>query len=114
MHLLIKNAHVVGPEPFDGDLLTTDGVISALGHDLHAPAKTTVIDLKGATLMPGLVDVHVHFREPGFEAKETIKTGAQAAAHGGFTTVVAMPNLNPVPDNVDDLEHLIEKKSSRR
>lgn len=109
MHLLIKNAHVVGPEPFDGDLLTTDGVISALGHDLHAPAKTTVIDLKGATLMPGLVDVHVHFREPGFEAKETIKTGAQAAAHGGFTTVIAMPNLNPVPDNVDDLEHLIEK-----
>ncbi|WP_125707918.1 dihydroorotase [Lacticaseibacillus porcinae] len=109
MHLLIKNAHVVGPEPFDGDLLTTDGVISALGHDLQAPAKTTVIDLKGATLMPGLVDVHVHFREPGYEAKETIKTGAQAAAHGGYTTVVAMPNLNPVPDNVTDLENLIAK-----
>ncbi len=109
MHLLIKHAHVAGPEPFHGDILTTDGVISALGRNLDAPAKTTVIDAKGKTVMPGLVDVHVHFREPGFTAKETIHTGAAAAAHGGFTTVVAMPNLDPVPDNVADLTALIAK-----
>ncbi len=109
MHLLVKNAHIVGPESFDGDLLTTDGTITATGVNLSAPAKTTVIDAKGATLMPGLVDVHVHFREPGFTAKETIKTGAQAAAHGGFTTVVAMPNLDPVPDNVTTLTQLVAK-----
>ncbi|WP_461214830.1 dihydroorotase [Lacticaseibacillus sp. GG6-2] len=107
--MLVKNARVVGPEPFVGDLLTTDDRIVAVGKDLSAPAKTTVIDAKGKTLIPGLVDVHVHFREPGFTAKETIKTGAQAAAHGGFTTVVAMPNLDPVPDNVEDLTALIAK-----
>ncbi len=109
MHLLIKNVHVVAATTYDGDVLTQDGIITALGQHLAAPAKTTVIDAKGKTLLPGLVDVHVHYREPGFTAKETIKTGALASAHGGFTTVVAMPNLDPVPDNVADLKALIAK-----
>ncbi|MBQ2437935.1 MAG: amidohydrolase family protein, partial [Clostridia bacterium] len=62
-----------------------------------------VSDVNGYTLFPGFFDVHVHFREPGFSYKETILTGSQAAAHGGFTGVATMPNLDPVPDS---LEHL--------
>lgn len=108
MSLLIKNAHVVGDTTFDGDVFVQDGKFAAFGKDLNVTADQ-VIDAKGNTLMPGFVDVHVHFREPGFEEKETIKTGAAAAAHGGYTTVVAMPNLDPVPDNVKDLSALLEK-----
>ena len=57
-----------------------------------------IIDGAGCVVLPGLIDVHVHLREPGFEHKETIATGSMAAAHGGFTTIFAMPNLNPYPD----------------
>ena len=67
------------------------------------------IDATGLTVIPGLVDVHVHFREPGFEAKETIATGSRAAAHGGFTSVFAMPNLNPYPDNVETMKKYLDK-----
>ncbi|WP_225047226.1 dihydroorotase [Lacticaseibacillus kribbianus] len=109
MNTLIKNAIVADRHIFKGDILIQDGRITALGEHLAAPADARVIDAAGATVMPGLVDVHVHFREPGFTDKETIATGAAAAAHGGFTTVCAMPNLNPVPDNVADLTKLIAK-----
>ncbi|WP_311407607.1 dihydroorotase [Liquorilactobacillus uvarum] len=88
------------------DILIVEGKIMALGKDLsklgiNAQKK---IDLAGKLIAPGLVDVHVHYREPGFTYKETIKTGSQAAAHGGFTTVCAMPNLDPVPDSVERLQ----------
>jgi len=66
------------------------------------------------TKIPGLCDVHVHFREPGFSYKETIKSGTLAAAHGGYTTVCTMPNLNPVPDSPEHLKaqtDIIEKKA---
>ncbi len=63
-----------------------------------------VIDLEGCHLTPGLVDVHVHLREPGFEYKETIQSGTAAAAHGGYTTIFTMPNLKPVPDSVENLK----------
>lgn len=112
MNILIKNAAVKGPQAFTGDILIEEGKVTALGHHLFAPAEATIIDAAGKAVIPGLVDVHVHFREPGFEQKETIKTGAAAAAHGGFTTVVAMPNLNPVPDNVADLKRLVAKNHS--
>ena len=65
-------------------------------------------------ITPGLVDVHVHFREPGFEYKETIKTGSMAAARGGFTTVCAMPNLNPVPDTAEKLHQVSPTYPRRR
>lgn len=73
-----------------------------------------VIDAKGCHVLPGFVDVHVHFREPGFSAKETIATGSRAAAAGGFTTVCTMPNVNPVPDSLETLAEqlkLIEKEA---
>jgi len=63
-----------------------------------------VLDMKGALVTPGLIDLHVHLREPGFTHKETVKTGTEAAARGGFTTICAMPNTNPVPDTVEKLQ----------
>ena len=72
-------------------------------------AADTVIDAKGCMVMPGLVDLHVHFREPGFEHKETIRTGARAAARGGFTTVCPMPNTKPAIDSVEMVEYIKNK-----
>lgn len=91
------------------DIAVEAGIITEVGHDLSGDK---IIDLQGKLITAGLVDVHVHFREPGFTHKETILSGSKAAARGGFTTVCAMPNTNPVPDTVEkfqDLEALIEK-----
>ena len=82
------------------DILVEDGMIA--GVDASIPkGDNDIIDAAGCFVMPGLVDLHVHFREPGFEYKETIKTGSMAAAHGGVTTVFPMPNTKPVIDSVD-------------
>ncbi|KRK65436.1 dihydroorotase [Companilactobacillus tucceti DSM 20183] len=86
------------------ELLIKDGKISQIAEKIDEKADQ-VIDAKNNLVAPGLVDVHVHFREPGQVHKETILTGSKAAAHGGFTTVGAMPNVVPVPDNVDDFKH---------
>lgn len=67
-----------------------------------------VIDIENRFVSPGLIDMHVHLREPGFENKETIKTGTQAAARGGYTLVCAMPNVNPVPDNLETINNILE------
>lgn len=95
---LIKNARILE----HGNLVKRDVLIEAKKIIQVAENITQedadIFDAKGAFLSSGLVDVHVHFREPGFNYKETIETGSKAAAHGGFTTVLAMPNLNPVPD----------------
>ncbi len=81
------------------DVLIKDGVIQAVAPRLMVDSDTVqVIDVPGKLVTPGLVDVHVHYREPGQTAKETIQTGSMAAAHGGFTTVVTMANVDPVPD----------------
>ena len=107
--MLIKHAHIVSDTEYTADIQITDHIISAIGQSLAPRDHEQVIDATGAIVMPGLIDVHVHFREPGFTAKETIKTGAAAAAHGGFTTVVAMSNLKPVPDTVETLNHCLRK-----
>jgi len=80
------------------DVLVQDGRVSAVGAFLEAPAGAEIVDASGLWVVPGLVDLHVHLREPGEEGKETILTGSRAAVAGGFTTVVAMPNTKPVND----------------
>lgn len=93
------------------DLLIDDARIAAVGVDLPEE-NCEVINLAGLKILPGLVDVHVHLREPGFTAKETIATGTRAAAHGGYTTVCAMPNLSPAPDTPAHLA--VELEAIRR
>ena len=80
-----------------------------LGDDKKVPADLQVIDAKGCVVAPGLVDVHVHFRDPGFTHKEDIETGARAALRGGFTSVVLMANTKPAVDNEDTLKYVLDK-----
>ena len=101
MTTLVRGGRLVDPSTgLDGlfDILLSGGKIAAVGARLDAVPERT-IDVTGLVVVPGLIDMHVHLREPGYEAKETIATGARAAARGGFTTVCAMPNTNPVNDS---------------
>ncbi|MCE0762937.1 dihydroorotase [Pseudonocardia kujensis] len=102
--LLIRNARPYGDEAVD--LLVQDGVVTGIGTGLTAPEGTEVFDAGGHVLLPGLVDLHVHLREPGGEESETIETGSHAAALGGFTAVFAMPNTDPVADTAVVVEHV--------
>jgi len=100
--ILIKSARLIDPsQGLDGkaDVLVEDGKVVACGPKLTAPEGAQVVDAGGLWLLPGLVDLHVHLREPGGEGKETIASGTRAAAAGGVTSVVAMPNTNPPIDN---------------
>lgn len=100
--ILLRGGRIVDPsQQMDavGDLLLVDGAVAAVGGELEAPEGARVIDAGGRVVTPGLIDVHVHLREPGQEHKETIASGARAAAAGGFTAVVAMPNTDPVIDS---------------
>ena len=100
--LLLTDGRVVDPaNQFDAiaDVLILNGKISAIGKKLSAPAGVEVFDAKGKIVSPGLIDLHVHFREPGQTAKENIATGTAAAARGGFTSVVCMPNTAPAIDS---------------
>lgn len=104
---LLKNAAVFYKNQFTvTDVLVQNGTIAEISPAMDASLfpKAEVFDLNNCFLFPGLVDVHVHFREPGFLYKETIQTGSRAAAHGGITHVCTMPNLNPVPDTAEHLE----------
>jgi dihydroorotase len=99
---LISGGRVIDPSQNHdavADLLIVDGKIEALGSGLGVPEDAETIDATGKVVAPGLVDVHVHFREPGREDAETVMTGARAAAAGGFTSVCPMPNTDPVTDN---------------
>ncbi|MCS6296345.1 MAG: dihydroorotase [Nitrospira sp.] len=111
MMILIKGGHVIDPGRVNGvaDVLIEHGKISAVGPTLTVPAGATVIQATGQLVIPGFVDLHVHFREPGFEYKETIQSGTEAAVAGGFTTVCAMPNTNPVNDNQAVTEFMLER-----
>ena len=102
MAFLLKNAHVVDPVAgLDGvmDVALEGEKITAVGEGLEAPADAEVADLTGKYLVPGLVDMHVHLRDPGQEYKEDIESGTRAAAKGGFTGVCSMPNTDPCTDN---------------
>lgn len=109
MELLIKNGRVWdGTDLRESDILVSDGLIKAVGTGLDVPAGCRTLDAAGAAVLPGLVDVHVHLREPGYSYKETIADGTRAAAHGGFTTVCTMPNLNPAPDTPDHMRRQLD------
>ena len=97
MKLLIKNGLVIDPAnkvEEKLDILINNGKIEKTGKSI-SDKDAKIIDAKGMVVMPGFIDMHVHFREPGFEYKETIETGSRAAAKGGFTTVACMPNTRP-------------------
>lgn len=111
MKLLLKSAHIIDPaQDIDciGDILVEDGKIAKLGQNLEAD-KAEVLDATGLYAAPGLFDMHVHLRDPGFTAKEDILTGCEAAAAGGFTAVMCMPNTNPVTDSEEVLSYILEK-----
>lgn len=99
---IIKNGFVVGVGK--QDIAITNGRISERGEHIEAQAEDRIIDAEGLVVAPAFVDVHVHLREPGYGYKERIATGTMAAARGGYTTVCSMPNLNPVPDSVENLK----------
>ena len=103
--ILIKNA-LLSPSGKEGtaDILISEGKIVEIAPHIDSPQDCCEVRADGLTVIPGLVDVHVHLREPGFSYKETIATGTAAAAAGGFTTVCPMPNLNPAPDSPENLE----------
>lgn len=90
------------------DVYVVDGKIARVAADVQPAEGDKIYDCTGLTIMSGLVDLHVHLREPGFSSKETIATGTAAAAHGGFTTVCSMPNLAPAPDTMENLQQQLD------
>ena len=118
MNLLIKNSRIIDPATATdkvADILITDGIIEKIDNEIgidtmgEAASSYEVIDATGLTAFPGLCDIHVHFRDPGWPAKETIESGTQAALTGGVTTVVNMANTNPVTDNPDTIRYILDK-----
>ena len=102
--IILKGGTVVrGGGSVRADIAVRGGVIERIDDDIAVGAGDRTIDCAGRIVASGLVDLHVHLREPGFSAKETIATGTAAAARGGFTTVCAMPNLDPAPDSTENL-----------
>ncbi|MDO5383160.1 MAG: dihydroorotase [Eubacteriales bacterium] len=113
MKTLIKGGRVLDPASKTDevkDILVEDGFIKKVEKDITEETDST-IDASGCFVMPGLIDLHVHFREPGFEHKETIRTGARAAARGGFTSVCPMPNTKPVIDSVEMVKYIVDTAS---
>lgn len=113
MNVIIKNGHVVDPaNKVDEklDILISDGKIAKLGRSGSVSSSDAqVVDAAGKLVVPGLIDMHVHLREPGFEYKETIASGTAAAKAGGFTSVCCMPNTNPVNDNRSVTEFILSQ-----
>lgn len=113
--ILIKGGRVVDPsQGIDrtADVLLEDRLVAAVGPDLEAPGEARVIDAEGLVVCPGLIDIHVHFRDPGEEYKEDIGSGARAAAAGGFTAVATMANTDPVVDNTSGVRYVLDQAAS--
>src|ERR1041385_6716439 len=109
--LLIRNGTLIDPSQqleARRDLLIRDGHIEAIDESLRVK-DVEVFDADGLIVAPGFIDLHVHLREPGFEYKETIESGARAAVAGGFTSVCCMPNTQPVNDNSSVTSFIIER-----
>ncbi|MBS0012859.1 MAG: amidohydrolase family protein, partial [Desulfobacterales bacterium] len=116
MQMWIKGGRVLDPGEFDGpaDILVEDGRIARVqpagqGNEADSPADAEIIDARDLLVVPGLVDMHVHLRQPGHEYKETIETGTRAAAAGGFTAVCCMPNTSPVNDSESVTRFIVQE-----
>ncbi len=115
IRILIENGKIIGAaggsKPGAG-ILVEDGSIKEIGKDIKASGKDIeVIDAGGMIVVPGLVDMHVHLRDPGYEDRETIQSGARAALKGGITSICCMPNTKPVADSQQVIKYIIEKAS---
>ncbi len=111
--IVLKNGHLVDPaSDFDSvtDILIKKGKIEKIAQNINE-AGAEVIEVSGKIITPGLIDPHVHLRDPGFEHKETIESGCEAAARGGFTTIASMPNTKPVTDNKLVVRYILSKAS---
>ena len=111
MGLIIKNSIIVNSDKISSKeqcILLEDGVIKKIAPSIDA-GDHEVVDAKGKKVLPGLIDIHVHLRQPGREDKETIESGSRAAVKGGFTTVMCMPNTNPVIDNAQTVDFIIRE-----
>ncbi|MFI3207134.1 MAG: dihydroorotase [Clostridia bacterium] len=109
MKYLIKNARIINPkksQDFIGDLLIENGLVSEIGENISCDCE--ILDAKGLCLAPGLVDMHVHLRDPGLTYKEDIITGCSAASAGGITSLLCMPNTNPTIDSAETVDYIIE------
>ncbi len=115
MKILIKNGRVLNPATkIDqiADLLVENGLVAKIDQNLSSDGVDEIIEASGYWVVPGLIDVHIHLREPGFEYKETIATGTASAAKGGFTTVCPMPNTKPTIDNAEIVQFVNEKATN--
>ena len=114
--MLIKNGFIMNPrtnETLHADIRVTDGIIKEIG-TLTAEANEEVLDIHGLIIAPGLIDTHIHFRDPGFTYKEDIHTGALASAKGGFTSVICMANTKPIVDSVETLQDILERAKNEK
>ncbi len=110
--ILLKNGRVIDPANAGdayADLLIRNGRIDRIGAGIEPPAGAHVIDVAGNLVAPGLIDMHVHLRDPGFPEKETVETGCRAAAAGGFTSVACLPNTDPPIDSPETVEYILNK-----
>ena len=113
--LIIKHARILDPAgclDMIGDISVENGIITEIAEEIKEKESDIVLEAEGLVAAPGLVDTHVHFRDPGLTYKEDIFTGAAAAAAGGFTTVVCMANTKPIADNVETVSYIVEKGKS--
>lgn len=114
--MILKNGFLINPATGlqqTSDIRICDGMIREIGN-LTPSENEEILDIQGLTVAPGLVDTHVHFRDPGFLHKETLHTGALAAAAGGFTTVICMANTSPVVDTVDTLADILKRAQNEK
>jgi len=114
LNIILENGQIVDPSQNinkKGNVLIEEGKIKGFAKKISESSYKDYkrIDCTGKIISPGLIDLHVHLREPGYEYKETIKTGSEAAAAGGFTTIVCMPNTNPINDNASVTEFILYK-----
>ncbi len=110
--ILLKGARIIDPSQgmdMTGDLLVNEGRVADIQESIPVPENATVLELEGKWVVPGLVDMHVHFREPGEEYKETIASGSLAAVCGGFTSVACMPNTKPVNDSASVTRFILDR-----